>query len=194
MNSRALLELDAAPEIGGRVSTPQLAIWALVATASMLFAGFASAYLVRREGTDWQPVPLPRILWLNSVVLLASSATVEFARGAWRKGRFGVTARWVRVSAVVGAAFLLGQFVAWKQLAAHGVYLPTNPYSSFFYVLTALHGAHLLGGIAGLGYLLWRVSVAQRRPLSAGVLDGCVSYWHFVDGVWVFLYLLLLSY
>lgn len=193
-NSRTLMESDVTTELGARVSTPQLAIWGLVATATMLFAGFASAYLVRREGTDWQPVPLPHILWLNSILLLASSATVECARAAWGKGRFRATVQWARASTVLGALFLVGQLAAWKQLAAQGVYLPTNPYSSFFYVLTALHGVHLIGGIAGLSYLLWRVSLAQRRPLNAGVLDGCVTYWHFVDGVWVFLYLLLLFY
>lgn len=190
----SLAETNVAAEIGDRVSAPQLLIWGILATASMLFAGFASAYLVRREGADWQPVTLPRILWFNSAVLLLSSVTVELARSAWHKGRFAVSTQWVRSSSALGVVFLAGQLVAWKQLVAQGVYLPTNPYSSFFYVLTALHGLHLLGGIAGLGYLLWRVSNASRRPVDSSVLDSCATYWHFVDGVWVLLYLLLLFY
>ena len=172
----------------------QLTLLALLATIGMLFAGFASAYLVRREGMDWAREQLPGILGFNTLVLLASSAALEAARAAHRRGRSRNVRRWVAAGAFLGLAFLGGQLVAWRQLAAQGVYLPSSAYSSFFYMLTAVHAVHLAGGILALGYLVWRVSRYQQRRSEDGLLDGCVMYWHFVDGVWVLLYLLLLSY
>ena len=175
-------------------SKAQLTLLALLATIAMLFAGFASAYLVRREGMDWAREQLPGILVFNTFVLLASSAALEAARAAQRRGRSRNLRQWIAAGAFLGLAFLGGQLVAWRQLAAQGVYLPSSAYSSFFFMLTAVHAVHLVGGILALGYLVWRVSRYQRRRIEDGFLNGCVVYWHFVDGVWVFLYLLLLSY
>ena len=174
------------------VSRGQLAVWALLGTASMLFAGFASAYLVRRQGLDWLQVRLPGILRLDTIVLLASSAAVEGAQGAHRRGRLQDAGIWLSAATALGLAFLGGQLVAWRQLAAQGMYLPTNPYSSFFYMLTAAHGVHLVGGIAALGYLFWRVTRAGGEPLDAHTFKAGAAYWHFVDVVWVLLYALLL--
>ena len=175
-------------------SKEQLTLLAVLATVGMLFAGFASAYLVRREAVDWAREQLPGILAFNTLVLLASSAALEAARAAHRRDRSRNVRHWVAAGALLGLVFLGAQLVAWKQLAAQGVYLPSSAYSSFFYMLTAVHGVHLAGGILALGYLLWRVSRYQRLRRPDGLFDGTVLYWHFVDGVWVFLYLLLLSY
>jgi cytochrome c oxidase subunit 3 len=160
----------------------------------MLFAGFASAYLVRREGMDWAREQLPGILGFNTFLLLASSAALEAARAAQRRGYVRNVRQWIAAGAFLGLAFLGGQVVAWSQLAAQGVYLPSSAYSSFFYMLTAVHAVHLAGGILALGYLVWRVSRHQRHRLQEGLFNSCVVYWHFVDVVWLFLYLLLLSY
>jgi len=175
-------------------SKEQLTLLAVLATVGMLFAGFASAYLVRREAADWAREQLPGILAFNTLVLLASSAALEAARAAHRRHRSRNVRHWVAAGALLGLVFLGAQFVAWSQLAARGVYLPSSAYSSFFYMLTAVHGVHLAGGILALGYLLWRVSRYQRLRRPDGLFDGCVVYWHFVDGVWLFLYFLLLSY
>jgi cytochrome c oxidase subunit 3 len=177
-----------------RASKGQLTVLAILATVVMLFAGFASAYLVRREGMDWAREQLPGILVFNTFLLLAGSAALEAARAAQRHDRYQNLQRWIAASALLGLAFLGGQFVAWKQLAARGVYLPSSPYSSFFFMLTAVHGVHLAGGILALGYLVWRVSRSQQARVEQSLLDGCTVYWHFVDGVWLFLYFLLLSF
>ena len=95
---------------------------------------------------------------------------------------------------MLGLAFLAGQLDAWQQLAAQGVYLPSGPYSSFFYVLTAAHGLHLGGGIVVLLYLLWRMRRARQDRGVSEVFRNCATYWHFVGGVWVLLYLLLRLY
>lgn len=175
-------------------SKAQLTLLALLATMGMLFAGFASAYLVRREGMDWAREQLPGILVFNTFVLLASSAALEAARAAHRRGRSRNVRQWIAAGAFLGLAFLGGQVLAWRQLAEQGVYLPSSAYSAFFFMLTAVHAVHLAGGVLALGYLLWRVSRNRQNRLAQGLFDGSVVYWHFVDGVWLLLYLLLLSY
>jgi cytochrome c oxidase subunit 3 len=172
----------------------QLTVLGILATAGMLFAGFASAYLVRREGADWNREPLPGILVVTTLILLLSSVTLEISRSALKRTERTVALLWAATTAVLGLAFLAGQLQAWQQLAARGLYLPTGPYSSFVYVLTAVHGIHLAGGIAALGYLLWRLS---RRWAGDGLYDvfrNCTVYWHCVGVVWLLLYLLLLLY
>jgi cytochrome c oxidase subunit 3 len=179
---------------GRLVSNGQLAVLALLGTAGMLFAGFASAYLVRRAGTDWDPEPLPTILIFTTIILLVSSGTIEISRSALRRGEKAVALLWASTTAVLGMAFLTGQLDAWRQLAARGIYLPSGPYSSFFYVLTAAHGVHLAGGLVALGYLLWRIRRSEQDRNVIEISRNCATYWHFVGGVWLLLYLLLRLY
>jgi cytochrome c oxidase subunit 3 len=179
---------------GSTASTGQLAVLAILATASMLFAGFASAYLVRREGMDWVRQPLPTILIFTTLILLISSGTLEVSQAALRRRELTVARLWTATTLVLGLAFLAGQLDAWRQLVAQGVYLPSGPYGSFFYVLTAVHGLHLSGGLVALGYLLWRLRRSKRDAGVADVFRNCATYWHFVGGVWLFLYLLLRLY
>ena len=176
------------------VTNGQLAVLGILATAGMLFAGFASAYLVRREGADWNREALPTILIFTTLILLISSGTLEIARSAMKRGDRTIALLWAGTTTFLGLAFLAGQFDAWQQLAARGLYLPTGPYSAFVYVLTAVHGLHLLGGILGLCYLLWRMARSERVGQVADVLKNCATYWHFVGGVWLLLYLLLRLY
>ena len=179
---------------GSAVSNGQLALLALLATAGMLFAGFASAYLVRREGTDWNREPLPTILIFTTIILLVSSITIEVSRSALRRGETTVALLWAGTTTLLGLAFLAGQWDAWRQLAARGLYLPTSPYSSFFYMLTAAHGLHLFGGIIVLAYLFWRMARSEKGRGVTSVFRNCATYWHFVGGVWLLLYLLLRLY
>ena len=183
-----------AVQSGPAVSTGQLTVLALLATVGMLFAGFASAYLVRREGSDWVRQPLPTILVFSTLVLLVSSVTIEISRSALRRGESAAGLWWAATTTVLGLAFLAAQLDAWQQLAAQGVYLQSGPYSSFFYVLTAAHGLHLGGGIVVLSYLLWRMRRAGKDRGVSEVFRNCATYWHFVGGVWVLVYLLLLLY
>ena len=173
--------------------TGKLGLWAFLATLSMLFVGFTSAYLVRRTGSDWQPILMPHILWLNTVLLLSSSITLEAARASMRRRRTAVLNGWLLATTLLGMAFLVGQLFAWRQLAAQGIYVPTNPHSSFFYMLTGVHALHLLGGILALLYALgraWRSRLASAEP---NALNLCATYWHFVDGVWLYLFLLMFA-
>ena len=162
-----------------------------LAAILMLFAAFTSAYVVRKGlSDDWQTTAFPGILWLNSMVLLASSFTLEKAR-RWRQ----VQARfqgWWWATTGLGMIFLMGQILAWQELVAGGVYLNSNPSSSFFYLLTGTHAVHLLGGVMALLYLSWKVWQRNSGGLGATALGVTALYWHFMDGLWIYLFLLLL--
>jgi cytochrome c oxidase subunit III len=157
----------------------------------MFFMALTSAFIVRKGiSLDWQPFALPKILWLNTAILLASSWTILHARKFLRQGDMPNFSHWWNVTTALGLLFLVGQLLAWRQLAAAGVFLASNPSNSFFYVLTAAHGLHLLGGIVALLFvgLRWQ----HQAHLTLATATEVVSiYWHFMDGLWVFLFLLL---
>ena len=158
----------------------------------MFFMALVSAYIVRKgmPNSGWVPLPIfPRILWLNTAVLVASSITLAHARRLLRvDDQAGFRHFWA-VTTILGIFFLIGQIVAWRQLVHAGVYLATNPSSSFFYVFTAAHGLHVLGGIAALLSVLFRPTHKLTRSTATEVVG---MYWHFMDGLWVFLFLLLI--
>ncbi len=162
-----------------------------LAAILMFFMALTSSYIVRKGlGAGWQTVRLPRILWLNTLVLLASSATIEIARQKHSAGARDSFRRWWALTTGLGVVFLAGQVMAWRQLHAAGVFLAGNPASSFFYVLTAAHGAHLLGGVVALLYVAFRAW--QRARINQSTAAELASiYWHFMDGLWVFLFVLL---
>lgn len=163
-------------------------MWVGLAAIVMLFTAFTSAYVVRKGvSDDWQPLSLPPLLWVNTIVLVLSSVTLAKARRSFSSLR-RFQGWWV-ASIMLGGVFLAGQLVVWQQLAARGVYVDTNPSSSFFYVLTATHGIHLAGGVAAL---LWLTGRLWYGNLTRVAVDVTSLYWHFMDGLWVYLMLLLL--
>jgi cytochrome c oxidase subunit III len=165
-----------------------------LAAITMLFAAFTSAMVVRRGiSNDWAHTALPRVLWLNTAILLASSATLELAKRWLQSNESRRFIAWLNVTAVLGAAFIAGQLVAWEQLAARGVYLATNPSSSFFYLLTAAHGLHLLGGVMALFYLLVRAPRLVGEPRRHTAVEVTAIYWHFMDGLWVYILILMMT-
>ncbi len=180
---------------GGAAAVPRRAYFTAIslglAAILMFFMALTSSYIVRKGlGGDWQPVRLPPILWLNTLVLLASSATIEIARRQQAAAETGSFRRWWALTTGLGIVFLAGQVQAWRQLAAAGVFLATNPSSSFFYLLTAAHGLHLLGGIAVLVYVAFR-AWQYSRITQGTAAELAAIYWHFMDGLWIFLFLLL---
>jgi len=168
-------------------------LWMGLAAIVMLFAAFTSALVVRKGmSTDWVSTILPPVIYLNTVILLSSSLTLEFSRRALKAGFGSRFVRWLYATVTLGVAFVACQLLAWRQLASRGVYLATNPSSSFFYLLTAAHGVHLLGGIVALFYLVFRarsIVTASSRPVS---VDLAAIYWHFMDGLWIYILLLLM--
>jgi cytochrome c oxidase subunit III len=168
-------------------------IWVALAGITMMFAAFTSA-LVVREGSanDWMHIVLPPIMYLNTAVLVASSATLEVARR--RVGEYvraiaigrARPLRWMFVTLGLGLLFVAGQLVAWQQLKAQGIYLSTNPTSSFFYVLTAVHAVHVLGGLGGLVRVVAKLTPA-RPQLRKSTFAATSYYWHFMGALWIYL-------
>ena len=157
-----------------RARSNELTLLTFMATVVMLFAAFTSSYLIRKTGPDWKTLSLPAIVWFNTVLLIPSSVTMELSR--WKQSRM-----WLKVTTGLGIAFLIGQVLLWKELVDSGVYVRTYAYGSFLYMLTGIHGLHLLGGVAAL------LVVNFRR----GAFGLCAVYWHFVDAVWLYVLLML---
>ena len=180
--------------VSRREETAQLGLWMFLATVTMLFAAFTSAYLVRQGGDDWRRVELPPILWVSTLVLAGSSVAVEHARQSAERRRWRDASAAMATALALGVAFLIVQAVAWRSLMANGVYLPATPHSSFFYLMTGVHGVHV---VAALVVLLWGAvrtwdGTGRRHPDRwRQVMSRCRTFWHFLLGVWIYLFLVL---
>jgi cytochrome c oxidase subunit 3 len=158
----------------------------------MLFGGLTSAYIVLRGVPAWQNIQLPSLLWPNTAVLLLSSVTIELSRRAVRKNRLAKMNRWLGITTALGVAFVVGQLAAWRQLVSAGVYLPSTLQSGFFYILTGLHGIHIGGGIVALAYVLGKALQNRLNAFNQQPILLCATYWHVMDGLWIYLFVLLL--
>ncbi len=171
--------------------TVKLGLAVFLAVATSLFALSISAYLMRREGADWRPLAQPMVLWFGTAMLILAS--VFFQRAAWA-AKPGAESRVKRELLAGGActfAFLAGQLLAWWQLESAGYYVTTNPANAFFYFLTALHAAHVLGGLFVWGRTSVRVSRGLPAPEFRLSVELCAAYWHFLLVVWIALFALL---
>jgi cytochrome c oxidase subunit III len=171
------------------------AIWVVMFAILMMFAAFTSALFVRKGSwSDWQTFSLPWILYFNTVVLVGSSVALEIARRRITAFMGGMgspienPAWWLYVTFFLGLLFVAGQYVAWLQLRSEGLYLATNPSSSFFYLLTVTHALHVLGGLGALVYVMRKVS---KSTLRRSQLIATARYWHFMGILWLYLLLLL---
>lgn len=172
-------------------------IWVGLAAITMSFAAFTSALVVRQAtANDWRHLSIPSIVFVNTLVLLASSVTLEGARrrvADFARGKISdrtTPLLWLWATLSLGLAFVAGQYAAWQQLRSEGLYLASNPNSSFFYVLTAMHALHVLGGLAGLV----RVIYMLRQPvlsLRRSTMDATSYYWHFMGILWLYVLLVM---
>jgi cytochrome c oxidase subunit 3 len=164
-----------------------IALVAILVTVVMLFTTFTAALLIRRSGEDWVRVSLPGIVWVNTAIILLSSMAVERARALARADAAGRVAGWLLGAALLGLVFLAGQIMAWRWLAAHGVFLSSNPHAAFFYMLSAVHGVHVAGGLGALGWALGRARAGAYSVTQQAGLTHVAIYWHVVAGVWLWL-------
>jgi cytochrome c oxidase subunit III len=174
----------------------RIGMWVALAAILMMFTALTSAYIVRAASSnDWRPIAMPEILLLSTVLIVTSSGTLEVARRKLKATLDVPYTRWLLLTTALGIGFVVSQLLAWRQLVRQGVYVASNPHSSFFYLLTATHGIHLLGGLIALVYLLLRtrhsVLGEQAQAKRYAVADAVTLYWHFMDGLWIYLFLLL---
>ena len=187
---------DAFREPDSRGNRYRIGMWVALASIAMMFKSLSSAY-IGRSGTanDWVPLAMPRILLLSTALILVSSVTLEFARRKLKRSLHAEYAKFLLLTALLGVGFLVSQVIAWRQLAAQGIFVSSHPHSSFFYLLTGAHAVHLVGGLLALTYLWLRSRRTSIEPAVAGkrqaTADAVTIYWHFMDVLWIYLFLLL---
>lgn len=174
----------------------RIGMWVGLASVAMMFTSLSSAYIVRSASSnDWVSLPMPKILLASTALILGSSVTIEIARRKLKAALNEPYAKWLFITVLLGVGFVVAQIFAWRQLARQGIYVASNPHSSFFYLLTGAHAVHLLGGLLGLTFLWLRsrrhvietALVAKRKAAT----DAVTIYWHFMDALWIYLFLLL---
>lgn len=169
-------------------------MWILLAAILMMFAALSSVYIMSSE-EQRQPVAMPRMFLVSTGLILISSATFQRAKRSLQHDQFRAHTRWLLITFALGLGFLASQLVGWRELGRAGVYFAGHPRSTFFYLGTGLHGAHLIGGIGLVLYLIIR-SLRQASLLDNEknlTWTGIVGlYWHTMDGIWIWLLMLLL--
>jgi cytochrome c oxidase subunit III len=178
----------------GSMPPAKIGLGVFLAVVGCLFALFSSAYFMRMGVTDWRPMPVPQFLWVNTAVLALSSVAIQSALAATRRNQLDMVRLGLVTAGITALAFLAGQALAWRELEAEGYLVADNPANSFFYVLTALHGLHIVGGLVGLCVVsahAWAFDWPRER-LKLGV-ELCAMYWHFLLFVWVGLFVLLMG-
>ncbi len=169
----------------------KIGLGVFLAVVGSLFALLIGAYSMQMNMADWRPLPAPKLLWLNTGALILSSVALHWAQLAARRGQMDGVRAGLLAGGASALAFLAGQLLAWQQLTAAGYFLATNPAYTFFYLITGVHGLHLLGGLVALGRTtdkVWRGFEVDQVRLS---VELCALYWHFLLLVWVFFFGLL---
>ncbi|WP_421827827.1 cytochrome c oxidase subunit 3 [Larkinella sp.] len=180
------------PEETLSMNPKKFIVWMFVVSIVMLFAAMTSAYLVRRAEGNWLEFKMPAIFMYSTVVLLISSVSMHWAYRAAKKDDFGTLRTAISITFAFGLAFLVMQFVGWKDLVAQNVYFVGNPSGSFMYVFTGLHAFHLVSGLIVLLYALRASFQLKIHAKNLTQLEVCMTYWHFLDILWVYLFGFLL--
>lgn len=169
----------------------------LLVAVLMTFSGLIAAYVViaTNGAVEWSPFDLPIPVWISTALILISSITYHIAKKAFDDNEQPKAKKWLVVTTALGGTFISSQILAWTELVRRGMYVQSNPYAGFFYILTALHAVHVLGGIIALGSVIlrsWIPTADENELLRRRTLAGVTGwYWHFMGGLWVVLFLLL---
>jgi len=191
LTAKPWLEEGVIADVRGDSAPAKIGLGVFLAVVGSLFALFISAYSMRMNMADWRALPVPRLLWFNTGVLVLSSIALQWAHVAARRDDMDGVIVGLGAGAAFAVTFLVGQLLAWRQLNAAGYFLASNPANSFFYLITAVHGLHLMGGLVALGRTtakVWRGSEMSAVRLS---VELCAIYWHFLLLIWLVLFGLL---
>ena len=177
---------------GFGLPTARVFLSVFLGVVTAVFGLLTAAYFVRMTYADWQSLPVPALLWLNTAILILSSVALQWARTSARHQQADRVRRGLLAGGALAFAFLVGQFLVWQQLGSLGYFVDTNPSNSFFYLITGLHGLHLLGGLVAwlrASLRLWRGAETDKIRMS---VELCAVYWHFLLLVWLVMFGLLL--
>jgi cytochrome c oxidase subunit 3 len=178
---------DSRGENASSLPPAKIGLGVFLAVVGSLFALFISAYSMRMNMVDWRALPVPRLLWFNTGVLILSSVALQWAQVAARRNDMDGVIVGLCAGGASAVTFLIGQLLAWQQLRVAGYFLASNPANSFFYLVTAMHGLHLMGGLVALGRTtakVWRGAAMTQVRLS---VELCAIYWHFLLLIWLVL-------
>jgi cytochrome c oxidase subunit III len=160
-----------------------------IAAMIMLFAGLTSAYIIHAEGGHWQYFKLPSIFWVNTAVILTSSFTLQWALVSYKKFRYNAYRIAITITTILGIGFIAGQYLGWRQLTNMGIYLDGNASGSFLYVISGTHAVHVLGGVIALLVVTIAAFVKPFNPNKLLRVELISIYWHFVDVLWLYLFI-----
>ena len=169
-------------------STPKVTLGVFLCVASVLFGLFIAAYFIRMGYADWRPIPVPVLLWLNTVILIAGSIFMQWSVVSARRDRREAMRLGLYLGGGCAIVFLVGQWLAWRQLGELGYFIDSNPSNGFFYMLTAVHGIHLVGGLVAWVRAVVRTQKRSDTGRIRMILELCATYWHFLLLVWLVLF------
>lgn len=172
--------------------TGKFITWLFIVGIVMFFAAITSAYIVRKGEGNWLQYRIPPVFWVSTVVIFLSSLTLQLAYVFARKDKLVLLRAFLVATLLLGLGFLYTQFLGWQALVDRGVYLVGNPGGSFSYVITGLHAFHLLSGLVYLVVLLWQAARQNIHSKNLSLMEMGATYWHFLDGLWIYLFFFLL--
>ena len=170
----------------------KFAMWLFIVTVVMIFAALTSAYIVRQAEGNWVYFDLPYLFWVNTAIIMVSSATMQWAYSSAKRDNLESDKTATTITSILGVAFMVGQFLAWKDLVANRIHFIGNPSGSFVYVLSGLHAAHVIGGVVFLLILLGSALSLKVHSKNLNQIEMCATYWHFLGGLWLYLFLFML--
>ncbi|MBS1951309.1 MAG: Alternative cytochrome c oxidase polypeptide CoxO [Cytophagales bacterium] len=194
MENTADLRIVEEPKRPLAMNPKKFGMWLLLVTVMMMFMSVTSAYIVRQAEGNWLYFELPVSFYISSVIIVVSSIFMQMAYGSAKQNELGKVKKLISFTAILGLAFLVVQFIGWRQLVQANVYLVGNPSGSFLYIITGLHALHLLSAII---FLLIMLAAAFKDKISSGnmtKMEMCTTYWHFLGGLWLYLFVFLLLY
>jgi cytochrome c oxidase subunit 3 len=179
---------------GRAFALPQekLGLRVFLAVVMVVFSLMTAAYVERKVFADWHSVPLPWLLWLNTVILIFGSIAMHRAWTSARRGQIDGVRPWLNAGGYFVFAFLAGQLLVWRELVASGYYVAGDPANSFFYMLTAAHGVHLIGGLVAWGRTVAKIRRGESLDRVAISVELCTIYWHFLLLIWLAVFALML--
>lgn len=170
----------------------KFATWLFIVSIVMVFASLTSAFIVRRSEGNWLEFDLPTLFWYNTVLLLLSSSTMHYSYLQAKKDNFKELKIGIVATAILGISFLILQFYGWIALVDSKVFLVGNPAGSFVYILSGLHGAHIIAGIIFLLIVFKMVFNGEIHSKKMLWIEICTTFWHFLDGLWLYLFFFLI--